>query len=76
MPVEEAKRNSVSARPHPPADTGVLDFVFDSYLAHNRREPIAFLDWIDTHYDERAMSKSFKAKSWANLMVNGVMRRE
>ena len=30
------------------ADTGVLDLVFDSYLAHNKREPIAFLDWIDT----------------------------
>ena len=56
--------------------TGVLDFVFDSYLAHIEREPIAFLDWIDTHYDEKALTKRFKANSWANLMVDRVMRRE
>ncbi len=77
VPVEEAKRQLSLRFGHiRQADTGVLDFVFDSYLAYNRREPIAFLDWIDTHYDEKAMSKSFQAKSWANLMVNGVIRRE
>ena len=52
------------------ADTGVLDMVFDSYLAHNSREPIAFLDWVDRHYDDKAIGQRFKAKSWANLVVN------
>ena len=76
-PVEEAKRQLSLRFGHiRQADTGILDFVFDSYIAHNSREPIAFLDWVDNHYDDKAMSKSFKAKSWANLMVNGVMRRE
>ena len=77
VPVEQARRQLSLRFGHiRQADTGVLDFVFDSYLAHNRRVPIAFLDWIDTHYDDKAMSKNFKAKTWANLMVNGVMRRE
>ena len=77
VPVAEAKRQLSLRFGHiHQADTGVLDFVFDSYLAHNSREPIAFLDWIDTHYDDKAMGKNFKAKSWANLMVNGVIRRE
>ena len=77
VPVEQARRQLSLRFGHiRQADTGVLDFVFDSYLAHNRRVPIAFLDWIDAHYDDKAMSKNFKAKTWANLMVNGVMRRE
>ena len=77
VPVEQARRQLSLRFGHiRQADTGVLDFVFDSYLAHNRRVPIAFLDWIDTHYDDKAMSKNFKAKTWANLIVNGVMRRE
>ena len=77
VPVEQARRQLSLRFGHiRQADTGVLDFVFDSYLAHNRRVPIAFLDWIDAHYDDKAMSKNFKAKTWANLMVNGALRRE
>lgn len=77
VPVQEAKRQLGLRFGHiRQADTGVLDFVFDSYLAHIEREPIAFLDWIDTHYDEKALTKRFKANSWANLMVDRVMRRE
>jgi protein tyrosine/serine phosphatase len=74
VPVEQAKRQLSLRFGHiRQADTGVLDFVFDSYLAHNSREPIAFLDWIDTHYDDKAIARNFKASSWANLIV---MQRE
>jgi len=77
VPVEQAKRQLSLRFGHiRQADTGILDFVFDSYLAHNRREPIAFLDWIDTHYDDKAIARNFKASSWANLVVNGMIRRE
>lgn len=77
VPVQQAKRQLSLRFGHiRQADTGVLDFVFDSYLAHNKREPIAFLDWIDAHYDEKALAKSFKANSWANLIVDRVVRRE
>ncbi len=77
LPVEQAKRQLSLRYGHiRQADTGVLDLVFDSYLAHNKREPIAFLDWIDAHYDEKAIAQRFHAEGWANLMVNGIMRRE
>lgn len=77
VPVEEAKRQLSLRFGHiRQADTGVLDMVFDSYLAHNSRDPIAFLDWVDQHYDDKAISRSFKASSWANLMVDDVIRRE
>jgi protein tyrosine/serine phosphatase len=70
VPVEEAKRQLSLRFGHiRQADTGVLDFVFDSYLAHNKLEPMAFLDWVDAHYDEKAMTRNFKASSWANLIV-------
>jgi protein tyrosine/serine phosphatase len=77
IPVKEAKRQLSLRFGHiRQADTGVLDMVFDGYLAHNRREPIAFLDWVDRYYDDKAISRSFKASSWANLMVDQVVRRE
>ena len=77
VPVAEAKRQLSLRFGHiRQADTGVLDLIFDHYLAHDAREPIAFLDWIDTHYDDKAIRRDFKASSWANVMVNRVARRE
>lgn len=76
-PVEQAKGQLSLKYGHiRQADTGVLDMVFDSYLAHNSREPIAFLDWVDRHYDDKAINKRFRAEGWANLFVNRLMRRE
>lgn len=77
LPVEEAKRQLSLRFGHiRQADTGVLDLVFDSYLAHSSREPIGFLDWIDRFYDEKAIKQRFHAEGWANLMVNKIIRRE
>lgn len=77
VPVEQARRQLSLRFGHiRQADTGVLDLVFDSYLAHSSREPIAFLDWIDNHYDEAEIKQRFRAKGWANLMVNKIIRRE
>ncbi len=77
LPVHEAKRQLSLRFGHiRQADTGVLDMVFDSYLAHSSREPIAFLDWIDRHYDDKAIARGFRARSWANLLVNRVISRE
>lgn len=76
-PVEDARRQlSLKYGHFRQADTGVLDLVFDSYLAHSSQEPITFLDWIDRYYDEKAIRDRFRAQSWANLLVNRVMRRE
>jgi protein tyrosine/serine phosphatase len=77
LPVAEARRQLSLRFGHiKQADTGVLDMVFDSYLAHDSREPISFLDWIDRHYDEKAIGSRFCANSWANLLVNRLIKRE
>lgn len=78
-PVAEAKRQLSLKFGHiRQADTGVLDHFFDSYLAHSSNEPISFLDWVDRHYDPKAVGHSFHQKtgSWANLLVNRIIRRE
>jgi protein tyrosine phosphatase (PTP) superfamily phosphohydrolase (DUF442 family) len=77
MPVAEARRQLSLRFGHiRQADTGVLGTVFDSYLTHNSREPVSFLEWVDRHYDDKAIGRRFRANSWANLVVNKVMRRE
>jgi uncharacterized protein (TIGR01244 family) len=58
------------------ADTGVLDSIFTAYIEHNRRNPIAFLDWIDAFYDPKQIKARFASRSFSNLLVNGVLRRE
>lgn len=58
------------------ADTGVLDAVFDRYLAANEKTQIEFWDWIDRVYDPAEINRSFRARGWANRIVNGILRRE
>lgn len=58
------------------ADTGVLDYVFDRYIADNEKSPIAFWDWVETKYDAAEINRTFRAKGWANRLVNGVLHRE
>lgn len=76
-PVEEAKRQLSWKYGHiKQADTGILDAVFDSYLEFSSNEPIAFLDWVDNHYDPKAVGERFHSVGWANLVVNRIIRRE
>ena len=58
------------------ARTGVLSFFLASYLADNARAPIAFMDWVDTVYDNRALKAQFRAEGWASLIVDRVLDRE
>ena len=58
------------------AKTGVLDFFFASYLADSAREPMDFLQWVDTRYDELALKARFRDKGWASLLVDKVLHRE
>jgi protein tyrosine/serine phosphatase len=77
VPISEAKKQLSLRYGHiRQADTGVLDYVFDRYLADNTTSPIAFWDWIETRYDPAEINATFKAKGWANRIVNGVLRRE
>jgi protein tyrosine/serine phosphatase len=58
------------------ADTGVIDAVFDRYLEAEQKSGIGFWEWVHTVYDAREVSKTFKARGWANRLVNGILRRE
>lgn len=58
------------------ADTGILDAVFDRYLADTALQPMTFIEWVDTIYDPTELKATFQANGWANRLVNGVLRRE
>jgi protein tyrosine/serine phosphatase len=58
------------------ADTGVLDSVFDRYLEAAAERGIAFWDWVDTAYDPVEITRTFKARGWANRLVNDLLKRE
>lgn len=58
------------------ADTGILDAFFDSYIAHNLRAPMPFLQWVESVYDPDELKRNFRASSWGNILVNGILRRE
>jgi protein tyrosine/serine phosphatase len=76
-PVEEARRALSLRYGHiRQAETGILDAVFDSYLAHNKVAPIGFLDWVDNHYDPALLTRHFRARGWGKFVVNGILRRE
>jgi uncharacterized protein (TIGR01244 family) len=77
VPVAEAKRQLSLRFGHiRQADTGVLDAFFERYLAHAATEPIELFAWVDTHYDPVELKRTFRSRSWANRIVNGLLGRE
>lgn len=76
-PIEEAVRHLSLRYGHvKQADTGVLDYFFERYIEHNRKAPTPFFEWIDTAYDPVELKQTFRARSWANLVVNRLAARE
>lgn len=77
VPVEKAKQQLLARFGHfRQADTGILDAFFERYLLYNARQPIEFMDWLENVYDEDELKRSFEARSWANTLVNTILRRE
>ncbi|MBI1383538.1 MAG: protein tyrosine phosphatase [Rhizobiales bacterium] len=65
------------------ADTGVLDYFFDRYIAERddgmartEGEVAAFLDWLENRYDPATVRAGFASRSWSNFVVNRILRRE
>ncbi|GKT12655.1 MAG: hypothetical protein ISEC1_P1634 [Thiomicrorhabdus sp.] len=59
------------------AETGKLDYFFDSFLAFQQKNPdISFIDWVTNHYDRETLNQQFKSAGWANIVVNKILRRE
>lgn len=77
-PMEEAlKQLSMKYGHFRWADTGKLDFFFDSYLAYRAEHPeTEFLDWLQHHYDKPTLNSQFHSAGWANIVVNKILHRE
>lgn len=58
------------------AKTGILDRFLDAYAEFNARQPTAFLDWVQNHYDPVALRAGFRPRGPAGLLVDGILRRE
>lgn len=57
------------------AKTGVLDAVLDDF-DHWQAQGVGFMTWVREHYDPHEIANSFQPKGWANVLVDGVLRRE
>ena len=77
VPIEQAKRQLSLRYGHiRQADTGVLDYFFERYLADTAKTPMPFFEWVETVYDPAEVKRSFHASGWANRIVNGILKRE
>lgn len=77
VPLDKAKRELSLRYGHiRQADTGILDYFFDRYLQESARRPMPFFDWVEQVYDPAELKRSFRARGWANQVVNKVLRRE
>jgi protein tyrosine/serine phosphatase len=77
MPIAEARKELSLRYGHiRQADTGILDRFFEKYLEDNKRQPMPFLEWVDTVYDPEALREEFRAAGWARRLVDQVLKRE
>ena len=58
------------------SETGVLDYLFERYIADNQAEPMTFFEWLESRYDPFEIKRDFKSNGWANLVVNRALQRE
>ena len=58
------------------ARTGILDNFLQCYLDDNAREPIDFTTWVETKYDQKALTDKFDSSGFGNWIVDKVLRRE
>ncbi|MFI4976733.1 MAG: tyrosine-protein phosphatase [Caulobacterales bacterium] len=57
--------------------TGVLDRVFELYLAQAEPKGISFLDWTQSPaYDPDRINREYRAKWWGTLLTERLLRRE
>lgn len=57
--------------------TGVLDYVFERYLAEGEPAGLTFVQWVESPaYDPAAIKADFKAAWWGTVLTDKLMRRE
>ena len=58
-------------------NTGVLDHVFDRYLAETRDTGMSLIEWMSRpDYDHKAIKAEFRAKGWGAFLTDRLLRRE
>lgn len=76
-PVREARKQLTFRHLHFRASrTGILDAVFDAYLAAHPDEKVPFLDWVARGYDPAALTRDFRAQGFADFIERVLLRRE
>jgi protein tyrosine/serine phosphatase len=58
------------------SQTGILDAVFDTYLAAHPDEKMPFLEWVRDDYDPAALKAAFRAGTLADFFDRILLRRE
>lgn len=57
--------------------TGVLDYVFERYLAEGEPAGLSFVEWVDSPmYDPPAIKAQFRGEMWGRLLTDVLLRRE
>ncbi|MEZ5938098.1 MAG: tyrosine-protein phosphatase [Hyphomonadaceae bacterium] len=56
--------------------TGVLDFVFETYLARGAPKGLSFSEWVEQDYDPKAIKRTFLAKRKGKVNVDDLLMRE
>lgn len=76
-PIEEAlKQLSLKYGHFRKSETGVLDYLFERYIADSSAEPMSLFEWLETRYDPSEIKRDFKSNGWSNLIVNRALQRE
>lgn len=77
VPVAEARAQLALKFGHiRQADTGILDYFFECYLEHDKKQPTPFFEWVEHVYDPDEVKFAFQANGWANVVTNRILRRE
>ena len=57
--------------------TGVLDYIFELYLADAEPRGLGFLEWVESPaYDPVAIKADFRANWWGTVLTDRLLRRE
>jgi protein tyrosine/serine phosphatase len=57
--------------------TGVLDYVFERYLAEAQPAGVSFLEWVQSPaYDPSGFKADFRAQWWGTALTERLLRRE
>jgi len=56
--------------------TGILDALFDAYMADNPNDERPFMDWVLSDYDPDAITTAFKTSGVGSFLTERLLRRE